>query len=245
VVKRRTGRTQSAGGAASVKKVGRGASTRTNGQHRRLGAESARVYELLRQKILAGDLEPGTRLSQRAVAQSVRTSNGPVISALRRLAHDGLIKYEHGHGGTVREFSDEQLQDLLTLRRALETEAARLAARRAGPEDLDRLYSIVRQMEQIVKKKNWSQADSSDVALHVAIARLARSPSLNEALSRCHMLEVVRRRLMSSQGQRDFPNLAANHRILVDAIASGDPDQAAQAMHVHLSRHLGRINSHS
>lgn len=204
--------------------------------HRRLGVASVQVYEALRQQILDGSLEPGTPLSHRAIAEAMNTSNGPVISALRRLAHDGLIIQQHGQGAAVLEFTDEKLLDWLVVRRALETEAARLAARRAASEDLERLYAIVDRMAEIVRQRRWDDGEKTDVELHVAIARISRSPGLIEALGRCHMLEVVRRRLLASERRQDFENLEVNHRKLVDAIASGDPDRAGLAMHAHLSR---------
>ena len=207
-----------------------------NKDHRRLGVASLQVYEALRKQILDGDLAAGSRLGQRAIAEMMGSSNGPVITALRRLAHDGLITYVHGQGGTVNQFSEEQLVEWMVLRRALETEAARLAARRASPDDLDHLYGIIDRMTDIVRREAFDEADKADVELHVAIARLSRSPSLQEALDRCHVLELVRRRLMNSQLQRDFWELEVNHRKLVDAIASRDPDRAGQAMHAHLSR---------
>ncbi|MBI3463449.1 MAG: GntR family transcriptional regulator [Planctomycetes bacterium] len=212
----------------------------TRDDHRRLGTASARVYEALRRQILDGGLAPGTRLSHRTIADAMHTSNGPVIVALRRLAHDGLITYQPSLGGVVAEFSNEKLQDLMTVRRALETEAARLAARRAAPEDIERLFAIVYRMGEIVRHQRWNEADAVDVELHELIARLSRSPGLIEALGRCHLLEVVRRRLLASERQRDFVNLEVNHRRLVEAIASGDPDGAGQAMHAHLSRSAKR-----
>ena len=99
---------------------------------RRSGGESARVYASLRRQILEGELAAGVHLSQQTIALAEGTSNGPVISALRRLAFDGLVVHELSHGYCVGDWSETRLDDLLTVRRGLETEAARLAARRAG-----------------------------------------------------------------------------------------------------------------
>ncbi len=206
---------------------------------RRSGGESARVYDSLRRRIIDGDLAPGTHLSQQSVAQEEGTSNGPVISALKRLAFDGLVVHERSNGYQVCEWGEARLEDLLTVRRALETEAARLAARRAGRDDIDGLRRIIRRMEELVAEERWQDADAIDVELHVEIARLSRSPALIEALARCHMLEVVRRRIALNERIIGFGRLADNHRLLVDAIASGDPDRAAAAMHAHLK---GRRN---
>lgn len=206
---------------------------------RRSGRESARVYESLCSRILDGDLAPGTHLSQQSIAQSEGTSNGPVISALKRLAFDGLVVHEHSHGYQVCDWGESRLDDLLAVRRALETEAARLAARRAGQEDIDGLRRIIHRMEELVAAERWQDADAIDVELHTEIARLSRSSGLIEALARCHLLEVVRRRIALNERITGFGKLAENHCRLVDAIASGDPERAAAAMHAHLK---GRRN---
>ncbi len=202
---------------------------------RRRRRESARVYESLRRQILEGRLADGAHLSQQSIAQTEGTSNGPVISALRRLAFDGLVEHERSHGYRVCDWSETRLDDFLTLRRALETEAARLAARRAGGEDLDALRRIVERMDDLVEEKRWQDADALDVELHVEIAHLSRSPGLIEALARCHLLEVVRRRIALDERINGFIRLADNHRLLVEAIASGESDRAAAAMHAHLT----------
>ena len=203
--------------------------------HRKLGLATAQVYDALRRQILEGELPPGARLSHRAIAATMGPSNGPVVGALRRLAHDGLISYQPSQGGMVKQFNADDLADAMIVRRALETEAARLAARRASPEDIERLYAIVSRMGDIVRRQAWDQADEADIELHVAIARLTRSAGLMDALERCHLRDLVRRRLLASDRRHDFRKLEQNHRGLVDAIASHDPDRAGQAMHRHLS----------
>lgn len=208
--------------------------------NRRLGAQSVFVYETLRRQIMEGELKPGTPLGQRAIAEAMNTSTGPVVSGLRRLAHDGLITYVHGQGATVTEFNDEQREDLMMVRRALETEAARAAARRASPEDLARLYAIVDRMTEAVHGRKQEEADSLDVELHVSIARVTRSRGLMAALERCHLLEIVRRHMLASYDQQHLDELELIHRELVDAIASGDPDRAGQAMHAHLTQRINR-----
>ena len=202
---------------------------------RRSVSESARVYDSLRRQILDGKLAAGAHLSQQIIAQAEGTSNWPVISDLKRLAFEGLVVHERSHGYRVCDWSEARLDDLLTVRRALETEAVRLAARRAGSEDIERLERIVQRMEQLVAEQRWQDADPIDVEFHVEIARLSRSPGLIEALARCHLLEMVRRRIALNERIIGFSRLASNHRLLADAVASGDPDRAAAAMHTHLA----------
>ncbi len=193
-----------------------------------------RVYNALREQILDGSLPPGSPVSIQAIAAEMQSSNGPVISALTRLSHEGLVQHRRGAGYHVARWTPEMLEGLLTVRRALETEAARLATRRAGPEDLQQLAAHVARMAELVRERSRAEADAVDVEFHIAVAQLSRCPALIEALKRSHLLEIVRRRLLMHE-PRDFAHLAVNHQLLLDAIASGDPDRAGQAMHVHLS----------
>jgi len=202
---------------------------------RRSGVSSSRIYEQLRTQILSGELAAGSPLRQQSIADQFGTSQAPAISALRLLAQDGLVTHERGQGCRVSDWSAENIEDLLTVRRALETEAARLAARRAGREDLERLERLVAKMAELVAAGRRADADVADVEFHLAIARLARSASLMQMLNRCHVLEVVRRRMTANEQRGDFEKLAENHRVLLDAIASGDPDRAGSAMHTHLT----------
>jgi DNA-binding GntR family transcriptional regulator len=201
---------------------------------RRSGDITARVYERLRDQILDGEFPQGMHISIQSIATSMRTSNGPVITALHRLGHEGLVQHSRGSGHRIAEWTPQLLDHLLVVRRALETEAARLAARRANREDIEKLQTHISRMEAMVAEGRRADAERIDVELHVAIAKLSRNPALIDALAKSHMLEIVRRRLLANAPRGDFKNMAANHQILVDAIASGDPDKAGKAMHWHL-----------
>jgi DNA-binding GntR family transcriptional regulator len=194
-----------------------------------------RVYEALREQILDGSLPQGAPVSIQAISAEMQSSNGPVISALTRLSHEGLVQHRRGAGYHVARWTPEMLEGLLTVRRALETEAARLAARRAGPEDLQQLAAHIARMGELVCERRRAAADAADVEFHIAVAQLSRCPALIDALKRSHLLEIVRRRLLMHEPRGDFDNLAINHQVLLDAIASGDPDRAGRAMHLHLS----------
>jgi len=206
---------------------------------RRSGQTMVRVYNTIRQQILEGVIPQGAHISIQSIATATESSNGPVISALARLANEGLLQHQRGHGYRVAEWTPELLEDLLVVRRALETEAARLAARHAGPGDIEDLQSKVNFMAELVRDGRRADGYAADVELHMSIAQLSRSAALIDTLRRSHMLEIVHRRLQIYEPRGDFTNLAVNHQLLVDAIASGNADVAGAEMHEHLS---GRVS---
>jgi DNA-binding GntR family transcriptional regulator len=197
---------------------------------------SDHAYGRLRAQILSGELAPGTPLPHQALAARLGTSNGPVIAALRRLAEDGLVEHRSALGSRVVELDEQGLDDLLAVRRALETEAARLAARRASREELERLLALVAKMGDCVRRGRRDEAQQADADFHRAIAQASHNSRLIDLISRCHLLDLVRLRMQTNRERGDFENLQHNHRLLWDAIASSDPERAAAAMHAHLSQ---------
>ena len=203
---------------------------------KRTGQETVRVYEYLREQILTGKLPSGAHLGQIVIATSLGTSNGPVITALRKLQYEGLVSHSRGQGCIVAKWSPAILEDQLVVRRALETEAARLASRRVGKEDIEILAEMIQKMSAFVRQGKIQEARDLDWEFHATISRLTRSQALQEALEKCHLVEMIRKREISNQTKEELAEWVQNHQTLLDAIASGNPDEAGNAMHKYLSQ---------
>src|SRR3954463_14656449 len=91
------------------------------------------AYESLRDDILNWRIAPGTALSETELALRLGVSRTPLRAALARLALEGLVDTTRGRTGIVPDVSAESVAELFELREALETHAARLAARRGDP----------------------------------------------------------------------------------------------------------------
>ena len=99
----------------------------------RPGTASDRAYASLRDDIVSWRLPPGTPLSEIELALRLGVSRTPLRSALARLALEGLVDTSRGRTGVVPDVSARSVAELFELREALETHAARLAARRRDP----------------------------------------------------------------------------------------------------------------
>lgn len=95
-----------------------------DGEHRTV---QQRVVRILRNRILNGELEAGTRLMQNKIAAAMNVSTTPVREALRQLETEGLVRMEAHRGGVVRGLDKQELEDLLRWRRYIEPEAIRQA----------------------------------------------------------------------------------------------------------------------
>jgi DNA-binding GntR family transcriptional regulator len=190
------------------------------------------VQEITR-KILGGDLQPGDRLQEAAIAQQVGVSRGPVREALRALQENGLVTYSPNRGVWVTKLSPEEVQHLLDVRLALEGLAARLAAPRMHGEASGVLSRLVERMRDAATTGSPKDLIPLDVEFHRSVAELsgnrylARHVALVSAQARLHF---VASQLLSSDGL----SISTSHAELLDALQSHDPDLAERAMHKHI-----------
>ena len=99
------------------------------------------VFNTLREAILRGDLEPGERLMEIALANRLGVSRTPIREAIRKLELEGLVVMIPRRGAQVASITKKDLQDVLEVRSSLEVLATELACERITPEQLDSLKS--------------------------------------------------------------------------------------------------------
>lgn len=114
--------------------------------------QSAKALLALRDLVLTGEIEPGERLSEVALAQRLNVSRTPLRSALQRLEQEGLVALIPSGGYAVRSFSKQEVIDAIELRGVLEGTAARLAAERGvAPSRIKALDDVVQQLDQVMQ----------------------------------------------------------------------------------------------
>jgi GntR family transcriptional regulator, rspAB operon transcriptional repressor len=206
---------------------------------------SDRAYGAIREEILRGQLRPGTPLSRRRLAQELGMSVLPVTDALRRLEVDGLVESRARAGTRVRVPSDADIHALYELREALETQSARLFARKATPAERLELKVLAGQVDALFNRLPTNdnpdfrfKVHNQHVRLHMFIAQHARSRLLGEMIERNHVLIL---NWLFDVGARQTPLPRDFHARLVDAIVSGDPDLADAAMRAHVQYGLSEI----
>ena len=207
------------------------------------------TVERLLQAVKLGQVRPGDRLpSERELAVRLGISRVTLREAIRVLAQEGYLASRRGRSGgtfvlptadwrqdtrdvraTAGELDDE-LTDALLFRQVLEPAAVELAARRAHPAETVTALREMLAEEQTVEVTDYRPIDSR---LHVALADLAGSPSLTAAVA------DVRMRLNDLLDMIPLlpPNIehsTEQHRRVVEAIVSGNPKAARQAMEKHL-----------
>lgn len=201
---------------------------------------SQEVFDRLRQAIVTGELRPNEPLIEADIALHLQVSRTPVRESMQRLFAAGLI-VPRKRGWAVREFSYDDVAMNAEVRSALEGRAAGLAAQRATPEDIARLSALHAERLKLDPEDERARIRTNR-AFHDAIIATARNPKLTDAIDATGQFyfngDIVR---LSSAEQMAQGN--ADHALILEAIAAGDPAAAEARMRAHLER-TGRIMRH-
>lgn len=190
----------------------------------------------LREDILTGRIRPGERLGEVALAERFAVSRGPVRDALRKLAAAGLVSFLPNIGARVRVFSREDARALYELRAALESDAARWAARRAGQERASGLVQLLGQHAESIAAHPAGAylQNGKDADFHIVIAEMAQNPLLRNLLADelYPQLALLRRQHRNVDGRGRVA--LREHENIADAIINGDDELAALLMRRHI-----------
>jgi len=209
------------------------------------------IAEQIGAMIADGQLKPGDRLpTEPELMEQFGVGRSTLREALKSLAMAGLIETRRSTGTFVSEtytgflsnnlkwttiFGDRELQDIIEVRYALETQTAYLAAERATTaqkEKLDQLF---------VKMVNAQDPDRSteyDTAFHITIAEASRNPLLASLVLSIRNLihDYIRLGYVKQgYGQVDSDENTTQHHPILEAIRAGKPEEAQQAMLNHLN----------
>lgn len=213
-------------------------------------SKAERVYHDLRRRIRELALPPGSPLRKEEIALALGVSRAPVSEAITRLADEALVDVYPQHGSFVAPIRADDVRESLFIRTALEVEGIRRVTQRADAALLARLEGNLEQQRAALKDKDFARFYDLDEALHAAIFSATESPRALKLLDAVRApLDRPRRLALPEEGRPEAT--FAEHRRLVDAIATHDPEFAAAAMRAHLAnvgraveRELAQIEAH-
>lgn len=192
------------------------------------------AYDRLKDAIQHADIPPGKPLSENRISKVLGISRTPVREALQILSQEGLVEITPGRGVTVAARSFRQILDVLYIRLILEPELTRLAAESIAPKQLDALWDSLHKMEEAVKERDRSGWSLADTTWHDTLSAACSNELLGELVlqmrNRIHRYANIDHQLK----MRQLRNGTTEHRVIVEAIAAGEADAAAEAMRAHL-----------
>lgn len=180
--------------------------------------------DLLRQDIIDGELVPGERLVETALAKEYSLSRGTIRTALHQLGTEGLVTQIPYAGWSVSTLDEQDVWELYTLRATLEGMAARLAAEKICEEGAARLQGEYQRLLILCKADDLKAITLADLSLHKMIIDLSghKRLALQYRLIENQFLVYI----AASNRVFDPHQVGSSHGALVAAICAGQGEQA-------------------
>lgn len=187
------------------------------------------VREAIRDRVVSGELAPGSRLVERRLAEQLRVSRVPVREALRALEREGFVEERPTGGMVVTQPSDDDLDTLFEVRSALEEILCRRLVRVLDAEGLERLEAVVQRASTALDAGDVATAVEANASFHEALLEQAGSRILTSVIEPVGGLM----RWMLNQHD-DARAMNAEHAVILDALRDRDADRAIGAFRDHL-----------
>lgn len=214
----------------------------TLGRVNRDGLSAAAAGEI-REAILEGRLERGVRLGEVELAEGLGISRAPVREALLRLEQEGLVTSSRYRGTNVVELTRQDIDELVTLRSALEALAWSRCSAGVSDQVVADLEDCVQRMRQAVGRQAYPELVRLDIEFHDQVMRAAghkRLYSVWTAIKWQVALYLLNRRILSD----DYHTIiVTEHQQLITDLCSGKQELAVNAIEEHIAAAHVRLKS--
>jgi phosphonate utilization transcriptional regulator len=191
------------------------------------------VQQEIERAILQGEYAPGSKLIEATLAQAMGVSRGPVREAFRMLEEAGLVRVEKNRGVFVRDIPIDEAVEIFDLRAAMDELVGRKLAKDITPAQLKEIKALGDAMEKAVKAEDAHNYHLLNLRFHDRLVEMAGNSKLTSIYRKLIKELSLFRRLNLADGWL-LPISAGEHRQIIKAIASGDPEAAAKAMFDHV-----------
>ncbi|PRX90895.1 GntR family transcriptional regulator [Paraburkholderia sp. BL25I1N1] len=191
------------------------------------------IRDQVRGLIQRGELRPGERVNEQALANQIGVGRNSAREALRSLEQAGLVRIVPNRGAEVRRLSLEEAMDLYEIRAGLARTAGRLAALRLTTDEEHLLGLILDQMDAAVAERDSRQYQNLNTEFHRQLMAATKNPRLitiNQAVEDELTLYLHKGVYSFAQMQRS----SKEHRELFEALRAGQADAAAEAFENHV-----------
>jgi DNA-binding GntR family transcriptional regulator len=185
----------------------------------------SRVRDALREEILSGRLEPGTRLKIGEVCQRFNISHMPVREALQQLQGEGMVTIEPNKGAIVRKMDAAFIRNIYQIRGAIEGLLIRLSVPHLQGDDMREINRLADAYEQQSAKTDHKMLFEINKSFHLRIYCRADNEEAMKLLN-LHWALLGGLRSRYGYGAKRFEQVRAEHRDLVEAVLDKDVERA-------------------
>ena len=193
----------------------------------------------IRKLIITGALGPGEKVNEPPLAARLGISRPPLREALRMLESERLLEKTPRRGYRVIALSDEDVDDIYSLRGALERFAVDLLMRRSDPSVYTALDPIMTQMNEAAEREDQAAVIQANIDFHTTVVEIAGNSRLTDAY-RTLMLQMqvwmAANVIAEARSQGDLRKGCDRHGALLDCLRSGDTGRIRNEIEKHGER---------
>ena len=206
-------------------------------EHYSLGGK---VFQQLKNSILAGEFENGAELREIALAKKLGVSRTPVREALRQLEQEGLVEIYPNRGAYVKGITYKDVEDIFRIRARLEGLCAEMAVSSITHEQLDKLDEIILLSKFYEEKKDMEHLLKMDSQFHEVLFESCGSKMLEHQLKDYHQY-VQKARLRSLKRQERAKKSTQEHEEILLAIKDREAKRADELATRHILNAIANI----
>jgi len=190
------------------------------------------VYDLLRDRILRGEIPGGTRLAQSPISEEMGISRIPVRDALKRLENDGLVVSDEIGRYSVVPFTSQDAEEIYAIRRRLESLAIERAVEAMTADQMEEIESLFAELGRAAERQERSRFTDLNVRFHMAIYEASGMRRLVRMIKGL-WLGVPPLTPMVLEGRTERSQ--SEHAELIDRLRARDSAGAARALDRHIA----------
>ena len=192
------------------------------------------VYDYLKNAIIFGEFDPGERLIEEKIAETLDVSRSPIREAVRMLEKDGLLNVHQTGGVTVVNPTIEDYRSLYEIRVEMESLAAYYAAERCNEQELQLMRTSIQEMAHEISIGNLKGLLRVNFNFHEIIVRGSRNPFLISMTLQLRGVNSFYRRAIVEGNPRNIHNALKDHEEIFHAIEQRDAPLARKLMKEHI-----------
>ncbi|MBB6218432.1 DNA-binding GntR family transcriptional regulator [Anaerosolibacter carboniphilus] len=205
---------------------------------------TSKIFNVIRDDILHGKYTEGEKLVEAKLAEELGVSRTPVREALKQLELDGIVENIPNRGVVVKGITKQDIQDIFTIRRAIEGIAATWAVERITDQELQDLKETYELMEFYAFKKDKDKFAEQNTRFHETIYKATKSRYLEQVLKDFqYYVKQTRKKSLENEGR--MPHALEEHKAILDAFLDRDKERAEKALTVHVNNSMKNVENTS
>ncbi|HEC46258.1 MAG TPA: GntR family transcriptional regulator [Pseudomonas xinjiangensis] len=193
------------------------------------------VTERLREMVLEGELEPGSRISEKRLCEAFEVSPTPLRQALKVLVSEGLVEMLPNRGARVTEVDIQEVADLFDVMAVLEGLSGTLLATRASDAEIAEIRDLHECMMEQFRNNQRKEYFQLNQAIHRRLAEITGNRVLLE-LETSLTLRITRARYAANMQMGRWEESAREHEYFVEALERRDAQGLSAAMSLHMRK---------